>query len=90
MTENKIIIVVRSLSVTLYCEGEGVGEEERDVWSFSFPCTPSTCISVTISLSIHNVIPFLFLLYPNTATGTAITTAPRRVSSLISYDVLTI
>ena len=67
-----------------------MGEEGRDVWSFSFPCTPSTCVSVTISLSIHNVIPFLFLLHPNTATGTATTTAPRRVRSLISYDVLTI
>ena len=38
----------------------------------------------TISLSIHNVIPFLFLLHSNT---TVTTTTPRRGRSLISYDV---
>ena len=43
--------------------------------------------TIILSLSIHNVI---LSSSSNTATGTATTTAPRRVRSLISYDVLTV
>ena len=62
----------------------GGGGGGGDVWSFSFAYTPSTCIFGLY----HSPYTMSYLSSSsNTATGTATTTAPRRVRSLISYDV---